>query len=201
MVVNGRAWPYLNVEQRRYRFRVLNGCNTRFLILTLSRAGFPFWQIGSDSGFLPRPVPLERLLLAPAERADVIVDFTDVPVGSEIVLQNRGPDEPFGGGEPDSDCDAADAPTTRQVMQFPVVPSRSRDLSIPPPRLVLPIAPALPPESVTRHLSVNELESATVLVDTPMGHGHRRRQPSRVAFACHDPRAVPFGPIQACLAR
>ena len=109
IVVNGRTWPYLTVEQRRYRFRLLNGCNTRFLILKLSRDGLPFWQIGADGGFLPAPVNLDRLLIAPGERADVIVDFTDVPVGTEIVLQNLGPDEPFGGGEPGRDFESAES--------------------------------------------------------------------------------------------
>jgi len=87
------------VEQRRYRFRFLNGCNSRFVILKLSN-GLPFWQIGAEGGFLPAPVELEQLLMGPAERADVIVDFTNVSVGTEIILRNLGPDEPFGGGEP-----------------------------------------------------------------------------------------------------
>src|SRR5512132_3904003 len=95
IVVNGKTWPYLEVEQRRYRFRLLNGCNSRFLLLALSN-GQPFWQIGTEGGFLPAPLQLNRLLLGPAERADVIVDFTNVPVGTEIVLKNLAPDEPFG---------------------------------------------------------------------------------------------------------
>src|SRR5262245_36233247 len=65
MVVNGHTWPLLDVEQRRYRLRFLNGCNARFLILQFS-ATLPFWQIGSEGGFLPQPVQLERLLIAPA---------------------------------------------------------------------------------------------------------------------------------------
>ena len=60
MMVNGRTWPYLNVEQRRYRFRLLNGCNSRFLILTLDRAGLPFWQVGTEGGFLDAPVERTR---------------------------------------------------------------------------------------------------------------------------------------------
>ena len=62
MVVNGRTWPFLEVEPRRYRFRFLNGCNSRFLILKIvadplatrpASAALPFWQIGADGGFLP----------------------------------------------------------------------------------------------------------------------------------------------------
>ncbi len=56
MIVNGATWPFLDVEQRRYRFRLLNGCNSRFLILDFARIpGVKVWQIGSDGGFLPAP--------------------------------------------------------------------------------------------------------------------------------------------------
>src|SRR6266545_4063716 len=88
-VVNGRTWPFLQVEPRRYRFRFLNGCNSRFLILKIvsnalarrpARAALPFWQIGTEGGFLPAPVQLDQLLMGLAERADVIVDFTGLPV-------------------------------------------------------------------------------------------------------------------------
>jgi bilirubin oxidase len=199
IMVNGRTWPYLDVEQRRYRFRFLNGCDSRFLILKLSRAGLRFWQIGAEGGFLPMPVELEQLLMAPAERADVIVDFTDVPVGTEIVLLNLGPDEPFSGGIPDDDFDVPDPETTGMVMQFRVMPARSADTSVPPAILVLPQEPALPAAGLTRTLSLNELESETVLVDGHPGHGHRKRQPANLKLACGDPDAVPFGPTMALL--
>ena len=91
MVVNGRTWPYLEVERRRYRFRVLNGCNSRFLILRLSN-GLSIWQIGTEGGFLRAPVEVNELLLAPAERADVIVDFSSLAPGTEVVLENLAPD-------------------------------------------------------------------------------------------------------------
>ena len=67
MVVNGFTWPFLDVEQRRYRFRFLNGCNSRFLILKTD-SGLPFYQIGGDQGFLPVTRQLGELLMAPAER-------------------------------------------------------------------------------------------------------------------------------------
>ena len=53
MMVNGKTWPYLETQQRRYRLRLLNGCNSRFLILRLNRPGLRFFQIGGDGGFLP----------------------------------------------------------------------------------------------------------------------------------------------------
>ena len=108
IMVNGNTWPFQTVEQRRYRFRFLNGCQSRFLILDFSDIpGVEVWQIGNEGGFLAAPVNLtatngNQLLMGLAERADVIVDFTNVPVGN-YVLGNVGPDEPFGGGEPGVD--------------------------------------------------------------------------------------------------
>jgi FtsP/CotA-like multicopper oxidase with cupredoxin domain len=159
MVVNGRTWPLLEVEQRRYRFRFLNGCNSRFLILTFDN-GLSFWQIGTDGGFLPAPVELGQLLMGPAERADVVVDFTNVPVGTELTLLNLGPDEPFGGGVPGLDFTPADPGTTGQVMRFRVVARTARDTSTPPDRLGLPRITPLGPASVTRQVSLNEEDSA-----------------------------------------
>ena len=106
IIVNGNTWPFLTVEQRRYRFRVLNGCQSRFLVLDFNAiGGVAVWAIGNEGGFLAAPVNLtddhgNRLLIAPAERADLIVDFAAVPAGSHVLV-NVGPDEPFGGGEPD----------------------------------------------------------------------------------------------------
>jgi FtsP/CotA-like multicopper oxidase with cupredoxin domain len=165
MVVNGKTWPHLEVEQRRYRFRLLNGCNSRFLILKMSN-GLPFWQIGAEGGFLPEPVRLDQLLLGLAERADVIVDFTNVPIGTRVTLLNLGPDEPFGGGVPGVDFAQADEGTTGQVMQFRVVPATSRDKSTPPNRLVLPPIRPLPVATRIRQVSLNEEDSKTVRVST-----------------------------------
>ena len=173
MVVNGRTWPVLSVEPRRYRFRFLNGCNSRFLILKIVRqplakrpakAAFPFWQIGTEGGFLPAPVVLDQLLISPAERADVIVDFTHVRVGTEIYLINEGPDEPFGGGVPRRDFPPADPATTGQVMKFVVVPLTSSDTSTPPHKLTLPTFTPLGPAVITRRVSLNE-EDSDVLED------------------------------------
>ncbi len=86
MVANGKAFPFLNVEPRKYRFRVLNACNGRFLHLALSNEQ-KLYQIGTDQGLLPAPVSLDRSLLAPGERADLIIDFTG-HAGEQIVLQN-----------------------------------------------------------------------------------------------------------------
>lgn len=120
ILVNGTVYPYLEVEQREYRFRMLNACNARFLNprLVYARSGTPtepdknaagpgFIQIGSEGGFLPFPAPVGAtrrapLLLAPGERADLIVDFRDVPAGSVLILYNDAP-APFPHG--DASCD------------------------------------------------------------------------------------------------
>jgi FtsP/CotA-like multicopper oxidase with cupredoxin domain len=143
IMVNGNTWPFHTVEQRRYRFRVLNGCQSRFLILDFN--GIPrveVWQIGNEGGFLAAPVNLtedngNRLLMGLAERADLIVDFTNVPV-EHYVLRNVGPDEPFGGGIPGVDFERADPDSTGQIMAFNVVPAVAPDPTTPPPFLVLP---------------------------------------------------------------
>jgi FtsP/CotA-like multicopper oxidase with cupredoxin domain len=160
MVVNGRTWPHLDVEQRRYRFRFLNGCQSRFLILDFSHIpGVEVWQIGNEGGFLGAPVDItalgNRLLMGLAERADVIVDFANVPPGS-YVLGNVGPDEPFGGGIPDDDFDIADPASTGQVMQFRVAPALAPDPTTPPQFLVLPPILPLPAETATRPLALIE---------------------------------------------
>ena len=170
IMVNGRTWPFHTVEQRRYRFRFLNGCNSRFLILDFSLIpGVEVWQIGNEGGFLAAPVNVaangSRLLMAPAERADVIVDFTHVAVG-DYLLRNVGPDEPFGGGAPGIDFDVADPTTTGQIMQFRLGPAVSADSTTPPEHLTLPQIPPLPVATVTRRLALIE-ELSRFFSDTP----------------------------------
>jgi spore coat protein A len=90
VLLNGKLFPYLEVEPRKYRFRVLNAANGRFFRLTLSN-GQSFQQIGTDQGLLPAPVPLTRLTIAPGERADLIIDFSEHDSsgsGANIILKN-----------------------------------------------------------------------------------------------------------------
>ncbi|HSO19982.1 MAG TPA: multicopper oxidase domain-containing protein, partial [Desulfosarcina sp.] len=161
MMVNGNTWPFQTVEQRRYRFRFLNGCQSRFLILDFNQIpGVQVWAIGNEGGFLSAPVNLtanhgNRLPMGLAERADVIVDFTNVPLGN-YVLGNVGPDEPFGGGVPGVDFDPADPDSSGQVMQFRVVPAAAPDPTTPPQFLQLPAITPLPAETVTRPLALIE---------------------------------------------
>lgn len=201
MVVNGNTWPVLNVAQAKYRFRILNGCNSRFLNLALFQVmknggrraiqnfgpELPFYQIGAEQGFLPQvvmirtgfatplpgnglipiapvpqPSPQQALLLGPAERADVIVDFSALPVGTVVRMINTAPDAPFG-GFPDI---PADTGTTGQVMQFVVnrAAATSDAAVTAPANLVLPFEGNIGGSTVTRPLSLNEEMSMQVCV-------------------------------------
>ncbi|GHO85780.1 multicopper oxidase family protein [Dictyobacter formicarum] len=129
ILVNGKTWPYLDVEPRRYRFRVLNGSNARFYRLRLTDTvlgsrGPAIWQIGTDGGLLDYPVQLSSdpasstaLLLAPGERADIIIDFTGLD-GRSFTVCNDAP-APF------PDGDAPEPGTTSRIMQFRVGTSLS----------------------------------------------------------------------------
>jgi spore coat protein A len=130
------------------------------------------------------------ILLGPAERADVIVDFTDVPVGTAFRLLNVAPDEPFGGFPPeDPDDIAADPDTTGQVMQFRVIAATSLDTSTPPNELLLPAIAPLPAATNTREVSLNEVDSETVLVSTDAN--------GNIVLDCAG--GEPFGPKEALL--
>jgi spore coat protein A len=93
ILVNGKLFPYLEVEPRKYRFRVLNGSNARFYHLSFvenvsaNHNELPFHQIGTDQGLLSSPVPLTNLEIAPAERADLVVDFSQHR-GGQVVLKS-----------------------------------------------------------------------------------------------------------------
>jgi spore coat protein A len=91
MLVNGKAWPYLEVEPRLYRFRTLNACNARFLNISFhdesEKENIPFAVIGTDQGFLPKPVRLTHLLKGNAERHDILVDFSKAE-GKLINMRN-----------------------------------------------------------------------------------------------------------------
>jgi spore coat protein A len=87
IVVNGKVWPYLNVDRGWYRFRLLDGSNARTYTLSLSN-GASLHVIGTDGGLLPAPVIVTQLTIAPGERYDVEVDFSAYTAGTEVVLEN-----------------------------------------------------------------------------------------------------------------
>lgn len=113
IVVNGKVWPYLNVEARRYRFLLINGSNARTYELSLS--GQPIWQIATDGGYLDAPVKLTKLTLMPGERADIIIDFAGL-AGKNLILGNTGR-TPFPKGAPPNGS------TVGRIIQFRVGPS------------------------------------------------------------------------------
>ena len=107
MLVNGKVWPYLNVEPRLYQFRVLNRCDAH--IMSLDLGGAPIWQIGAEGGMWDRPVRMRQLVLTPAERADVIVDFRGFE-GRSLTARNMTPAAPV----------STPAPPLPTVMQIRV---------------------------------------------------------------------------------
>jgi spore coat protein A, manganese oxidase len=200
MLVNGNTWPFLQVEPRRYRFRLLNGCNGRFLILRFDNPDLPFWQIGAEGGFLPAPVRLSELLMSPAERADVIVDFSGL-AGQTIRLLNFGPDEPFGGGVPGIDFESADPATTGQVMQLRVMlPLSGTDTSTPPDQLSLLAPPKPGPTTNTRQVSLNEASSTFPGFDGPvaalLGTMNPDGTPNALGWADPVTENVPVGAVE-----
>jgi spore coat protein A len=162
MLVNGKVWPYLDVEPRRYRLRILNACNARFLHMTLvetdakgnpmGMAGPLFNAIGTDGGLLPGSVPLNDLLMGKAERFDVIVDFTE-KAGKFFVLKNDGP-APFPGG--------GDVVPT-EVMMFRVVKRLSSPDTSEIPEVLNPVPRNYNPASAvkSRDLIMTELDRAS----------------------------------------
>jgi spore coat protein A, manganese oxidase len=202
MLVNGHSWPELKVEKRRYRFRILNGSDSRFMTLKiasdatarLGNPAVPFWVMGGDGGFQAKPSKVDSLLIAPAERYDVVVDFSNVPTGSFLYLINEGPDEPYGGGEPITDYDFSDPATTGQVMKLTVVPRTSQDTSVPPQMIpvLLPLANLGNPTNI-RKISVNELESGTVFANYSVDVN------GTLTDIIEDIVGVPFGPTVSLL--
>jgi FtsP/CotA-like multicopper oxidase with cupredoxin domain len=141
IVVNGAVWPVLEVEPSTYRLRFLNGSNARTFRLVLLRDGEPeldrFTQIGTEGGLLAAPVavPADGLVLACAERADVLVDFSDLEPGSELTLVNTAR-APFDGAAfPAARAHEAADPDGLlpypDVMRFRVVPGRAERRAAP----------------------------------------------------------------------
>jgi spore coat protein A, manganese oxidase len=140
-LVNGKLFPFLMVEPRKYRFRVLNVSNARFYRLSLSN-GQTFHQIGTDQGLLAAPVPEQRISIAPAERLDLVIDFKEC-AGTEVVLNDE----------------------FVPVMQFRVAAGRVRDDSVLPPVLRRVERLQESAASRTRLLSLDEVDD---LVQQPV---------------------------------
>ena len=147
MLVNGKVWPYLNVEPRLYRFRILNGCNAR--ILNIDLGGAKAWQIGADGGMWSRPVAVKQLVLAPAERADVLADFSQL-AGMTTRLKN-GPLPPQV---------SSPAPLLPHVMEIRVANGAASPAHI-PTTLIGGRDAGLPMPSRKRFITLNEVDVDT----------------------------------------
>jgi spore coat protein A, manganese oxidase len=159
-VVNAKIWPFVDVEPRRYRLRIVNGSQSRFYNLQFaeenSGRALPFSQIGAEGGLLRAPVSMTALLIAPGERADVIIDFAGQRNRSFIVTNNARAPYPMGGRA-----------TLSQLLKIRVDRAlQGTDATTPAAGLKLPALPRLPGPSVTRvqHLS----ETLDPLTDAPI---------------------------------
>ncbi len=127
VIVNGKVHPYLSVEPRKYRFRLLNGSNSRFFRIKLD-SGQLMYQIATDGGFIQHPIGINELMLSPSERAEVIIDFTNLE-GKKIIMHSDAP-TPFPTGRPVDE-------NTGVVMQFKVnLPLSNVDTSMIPANMV-----------------------------------------------------------------
>ncbi|MEU9371025.1 multicopper oxidase domain-containing protein [Streptomyces avermitilis] len=150
-VVNGKAYPFLAVEPRRYRLRILNASNERFWRLrfdvprdVLPQPTLPFWLIGTDGGFRT-PLQMLNFLISPAERYDLIVDFSQMPMGTNVTLQNYHAPVHYPGMP-------GEGPEISDIMQFQVTKrlSGGPDRTTPPKKLELPTAAPIEPKPDTR---------------------------------------------------
>ena len=153
--VNGAAQPYFKVEARKYRFRILNGANARYYNLSLSN-GQAMQQIASEAGFLSKPYSMSAVKLAPGERAEVVVDFSKVPTGTSVTLNNGSGWNSSAGG----------------LMRFDVVPTTSTDTSTVPPTL-RPFTP-LPASDVSARRTFKISQSNGVWTFNGQGYDPQR---------------------------
>lgn len=153
ILANGKLLPYLDVEPRTYRIRLLNASNARFYFLTLSN-GQSFVQIGTDQGLLAAPVDVAMLTIAPAERADLIIDFSKHD-GEQIVLKNQ----------------------TMSVMQFRVGRG-SKGATLAVPKALRRVPKLLETAAVrTRELTLQQYDNAVGETDLHLLNGTRWHEP------------------------
>jgi spore coat protein A len=154
-VVNGKAYPFVDVEPRRYRLRIVNGSQARFYNLKFAsergNAELPFHLIGTEGGLLRAPVELTKLLIAPGERVDVIVDFAAGERGTQWLLKNDAR-APFPSGEHGD---------VTQLVQFRVArAAHAAETTTPADRIDLPALDRLPAPTQRRTQHLRELLDA-----------------------------------------
>jgi FtsP/CotA-like multicopper oxidase with cupredoxin domain len=169
ITVNGKAWPFLNVEQDQYRFTIINGSNARFYRLFFTTPGRQnaaavapkMWVIGTEQGYLDAPALIASLVIAPGERYDVVVDFTGFG-GKNLILSNDA-QSPFPNGKkvnPNYDGTilqfrvnaVASTPTSTSLATLPAGTNLRSSLIDRTPPLA-----ANPANVVTRQMTLNEV--------------------------------------------
>ena len=155
ILVNGKAWPFLDVEPRKYRFRVLNGSDSRFYNMRLVApvpTTVPLWftQLGTEDGFLPAPISRRELLIGPGERYDVVVDFSDPALAGQTIIIRNNARSPFPKGM------TVNPNTTGQIMAFRVTKPLSAIPDNPLPASLRPTITPLVQTGATRNLLLFE---------------------------------------------
>eukprot|EP00262_Sarcandra_glabra_P004782 TRINITY_DN16033_c0_g1_i1.p1 TRINITY_DN16033_c0_g1~~TRINITY_DN16033_c0_g1_i1.p1 ORF type:complete len:568 (+),score=8.84 TRINITY_DN16033_c0_g1_i1:123-1826(+) len=154
IIVNGKAWPVMKVRRRKYRFRIINASNARFFRFNLTN-GLIFFQVASDSVYLARPVGTRKLLLAPSEIADVIIDFSMSESDTAILANDAR--YPFPSGDPTDEING-------KVMKFVISRRKEVDTWRIPANLIEYPAADVRDASVTRYVAMYEYRSA---IDEP----------------------------------
>ncbi len=150
ILVNGKTWPVLEVEPRKYRFRLLNASDSRFYHFMFDN-GMPFSIIGTDGGLIDHPNELTDLLVAPAERYDIIIDFSNPAYQNQTIILQNDANSPYPFGDP------VDIPNAGQIMAFKVVkPLTGQDYSVVPQNLRSSFLPNPPAPVRTRQVTLNE---------------------------------------------
>ena len=155
IMVNGKLWPNLNVDRGQYRLHLLDGSNARFYNMTfmVKETGkiLPFTVIGTEGGFIKSPVTLSSILIAPAERPDVLVDFSKLKTGQHVIITNNAPAPYPMGDMPDEN--------TGVIMQFTVTAHKG-EKAVNLPCIINPtLKNQLPnPQNNKRLLTLKEIE-------------------------------------------
>jgi len=152
IIVNGKVWPNMNVNRGQYRFRILDASNDRFYNISFSN-GMPFTIIGSDGGYLKSASAVTSVLFSPAERVDILVDFSNINPGEKIILKNSAV---FNVSSPKFPNQLE---TIGQIMQFTVTANKGLVQKSLPSQLNPTLAgeyPNLPTPTKTRVLTLGE---------------------------------------------
>lgn len=149
IIVNGKAWPWMMVRRRKYRFRIINASNARFYRFFFTN-GMRFIHVASDSAYLAHPVMIKKILLAPSEIADVIIDFA-LSTSDVAILANDAP-YPYPSGDPTDEING-------KVMKFVINRHPEIDTWHIPSTLIEYPVPDLSSASTTRYIAMYEYTS------------------------------------------